>query len=145
MKAIKTFEIGSKPFFSTIDGYVSKDIDKLHIMDTWKYLNTNVLRAKIGEKDNFFFKNMSKDEFIQDALDSKTPMRVGKFLVKDFAEYLGMNIEDLKRCEPLINELDNKHLYEKIIYESYIKNGDWTLTDKQLQKAYNTYKKYRKQ
>ena len=39
--------------------------------------------------------------------------------------------------------MDNNHAYEKIIYDSYIENNDFYLTESQLNRAYKEYKKYR--
>ena len=143
MRAIKTFIIGSRAFFSNIEGYESKDIDQLCIMDEFKFRG-NVLNGKIGNKDIFFFRNLDKEGFIQDALDSNVPMRVGKFLVPEFAEYLGLTIDDLKRLQQLIDDIDDRHLYEREIYKNYIKNGGFYLTDEQRDSTYKLYKLKRK-
>lgn len=142
MKPIKTFIIGSRVFFSEIKGFLPKDYDELNLMDRFNF-NGNVLHCKIHGKDVFFFRNMDKEGFIKDALDSNVPMRVGKFLVPEFAVYLGMTIDDLKRLKPLFDAMDEKHKYEKVIYSAYIKNKAFRLTDGQRQKAYEAYKESR--
>ena len=141
MKQIKKFKMGSSYFFHSIPGFKSKDADELILMDNWVVPNTNVLncRSNISGKDIFFFKNMSKTEFLEDALRSKVPMRAGKFLVKEFAEHLGMTIQDLEKLEPLFLAMDEKHTYEKLIYDAYIANQGWFLTDDQLADAYKEY------
>ena len=80
---------------------------------------------------------------IKDALMSKSGMVIGKFLVLEFINELNMTIEDLKTLKPLIERLDEKHLYEKVIYDSYIQNNDFYLTQEQLDEAYKIYKLYR--
>ena len=72
-----------------------------------------------------------------------TPMNVGKFLNKEFAEYIGLDIKHLARLKPIFKKLDEKHLYEKVIFESYIKNNGFYLTEEQRLRAYEEYKKYR--
>ena len=67
-------------------------------------------------------------------------MQLGKFLVPTFVEAIGFTIEDLKKLQPLADNLDDKRKYEKVIYDSYIQNNDFALTDEQLQKAYLEYK-----
>lgn len=143
MKVIKKFTIGSKVFFSSINEFIPHDDDTLCIMDEWELQNTNVLRSYKDKQDTFYFKNMSLQEFIDDTLNCNTPMRAGKFLVPEFAQYLNMTIDDLKKLKPLFDKIDNKHKYEKIIYESYIENDGFYLTKKQIQKAYDEYKQYR--
>lgn len=142
---MNTFIIGSTYFFKDkFNDFESKDIDELNILD--RPLNVSdksvkVLNAKIGNKDIFFYWPLSKEEFIQDTLNSDLPMKVGKFLIKEFAkDYLKMSISDLKRFEKTFEKIDDKHKYEKLIYEYFIENNDWFLTDEQLIKVYNIYK-----
>lgn len=56
-------------------------------------------------------------------------MQLGKFLVPTFIEAIGFTIDDLKKLQPLLDNLDDKHKYEKVIYNTYIQNNDFTLTD----------------
>jgi hypothetical protein len=70
-------------------------------------------------------------------------MVVGKFLVPEFCAAIGFTIEDLPQLKPLIDILDNKHKYEEIIFNSYLKNGSFTLTDEQRERAYKSYKNSR--
>ena len=145
MKTTKQFIIGSNVFFADYyDDYISHDIDELHIMDNWSIKNTNVLNLKNNDKDIFYFKDMSKQEFINDTLTCNTPMRVGKFLVPEFAQHLNMTIDDLKQLKPMIDKLDDKHKYEQLIYDFYIENNDFILTEKQRDIVYDEYKKYRR-
>lgn len=137
------FNIGSNVFFKDYDDYVIKDYDMLCIMDNWLLKTTNVLNSKKDKNDIFYFKDMTLEEFIEDTLTCKTPLRVGKFLIPEFVEYIHMTIKDLQKLEKRFDELDDKHKYEKVIYDSYIKNNSFTLTDEQRQRAYAEYKKYR--
>lgn len=143
MNIIKKFKIGSNAFFDSFDDFKSKDNDVLCIMNDWLVDNTNVLKTKTNNDDVFYFKNMTLQQFIDDTLNCDTPMRVGKFLVPEFAQHLNMTIDDLKILEPLFDKLDDNHKYEKIIYDSYIKNNGFYMTKIQLQKAYDEYKRYR--
>lgn len=137
------FNIGSNVFFKDYDDYVIKDYDMLCIMDNWLLETTNVINSKKDKNDIFYFKDMTLEEFIEDTLTCKTPLRVGKFLIPEFVEYIHMTIKDLQKLEKRFDELDDKHKYEKVIYDSYIKNNSFTLTDEQRQRAYAEYKKYR--
>ena len=67
-------------------------------------------------------------------------MAAGKFLVPEFCKEIGSTVEDLPKLAPLISNLDTKHEYEKIIFDSYIQNGDFVLTQEQRDKAYESYK-----
>ena len=80
---------------------------------------------------------------IQDALKQELPMVVRRFLIPPFNKAIDFTIEDLPRLKPLRDKLDDKHLYEKIIYESYLENNSFTLTEDQRLKAYKKYKETR--
>ena len=140
MKPIKTFIIGSRAFFTGMDGYVPKDYDELNIMDKFPFKG-NVLNMKMNGKDAFFFRDMDKEGFIKDTLECGIPMRIGKFLVPEFAEYLGMTIADLKRLSTVIENIDEKHRYEKVIYDAYLENNEFCLNEKQRAEAYKEYLK----
>ena len=142
MKTIKKIAIGSSVFFSEYKDYKSKDKDVLAIMDTF-IPHKNSLNMKIKGEDVFLYRNMSKQRFIQDAFASGVPMRAGKFLVPEFAEYIGMEISDLKRLAPLFDQMDETHKYERVIFNAYIDNNSFTLTNEQRDGAYEEYKKTR--
>lgn len=143
MKPIVTFDMGSSIFFNGFDDYDSKDADKLCIMDTFTVKGTNVLNMRLNGEDVFFYKNMSKEEFIKDTIDSNVPMRVGKFLIPEFCEYIGFEISDYDKLKTMFDNLDEKHRYEIIIRDSYIENGGFFLTDEQRLRAYEEYKRER--
>ena len=67
----------------------------------------------------------------------------GRFLIPELNAEFGIELEDLKIVENLIDKLDNKHLYFKKIYEYYLENKKMILTDEQRNAAYEVYKKYR--
>ena len=87
---------------------------------------------------------MTKEEFIQDVRDSGVSMRAGKFLVPEFAEFIGLTIEDLKSMSDLFRHFDLFHQYEEVIYDFYIENNGFFLTDEQREIAYNKYREYKK-
>lgn len=67
-------------------------------------------------------------------------MQIGKFLVPEFVQEIGFTIEHLKKLKPLAEKLDGRHKYEKVIYDAYIENGAFKLTEEQRSKAYEQYK-----
>lgn len=134
--------VGSKAFFSCYKDFKPKDTDYLQLIDTGDIF-TNFLQMHADNFCCFEYVRKSKEEMIHDALESKLGMNIGKFLVKEFIDEIGLTISDLKLLKPLIDILDDKHKYEKIIYDAYIENNDFILTDKQRSNAYKIYKKYR--
>lgn len=131
--------IGSKAFFYGIKGFRPSDTDMLYLEDNPKDYNY-VKQIRISGNCKYYWKNMPKEDFISYALSKGPAMQLGKFLVPSFVEAIGFTIEDLKKLQPLADNLDDKHKYEKVIYDSYIENGEFKLTDEQLQKAYLEYK-----
>lgn len=136
--------IGSQYFFSCYDDFSSKDIDELIIIDTDEFKQ---MRQITGQGRCFFQlrRHDTVQEYIDWALQSKVGMVIGKFLIPEFVAQIGMNIEDLKQLAPLVDRLDDKHKYEKIIYDYYILNNDFYLTDEQRLVAYESYKESRKE
>ena len=141
-KVTHTFTVGSSAFFFNMSDFKSKDIDKVCFLDLPVFGNKIMNIRKDGD-DVFFLHDSGKDNLLEQCLREDNPMGAGKFLVPKFAEHIGLTIEDLKRLKPLINKLDENHYYEKIIYDSYIENNGFYLTDEQLNLAYKEYKKVR--
>ncbi len=133
--------MGSRYFFSKYVDFTSHDVDTIELVNTREFRDKRVIRGQ--GKDIFQLRRKPKEELIKDALNSKLPMVVGKFLIKEFNEDIGFTIEDLKLLKPLIDAIDEKHNYEKIIYDAYLENGKFELTQEQRDAAYAEYKKYR--
>lgn len=134
--------VGSNVFFKDIEGFNSKDTDILELVDNptdFKYLR----QFRFKDKCVFQWRNMPVDEFIDAELLMNVPMSVCKFLCPEFIKLKGLTIEQLKRLQPLVDKMDEKHMYLKTIYDFYIANNDFTLTDEQLNEAYKMYLKYR--
>lgn len=72
-------------------------------------------------------------------------MKAGKFLVPEFANYIGLTIDDLKILEPMFRNMDEKHKYEEVIYDAYVSNNAFILTNEQRKKAFEIYINTRKQ
>lgn len=139
----KTIKIGSRVFFECMTDYVPKDEDFMAIQDVWLPRMRHVLNLRKDGKDIFFWSPLSKEEFIKDTIDSNVPMRVGKFLVPEFCEYISFEISDYDKLKSMFDNLDEKHRYEIIIRDSYIENGGFFLTDEQRLRAYDEYKRER--
>lgn len=134
------FKVGSQYFFSTYSDFTPGDIDYVEFEEHPK-LYKNVMQFRKNDKSLCLFKwrKMSADEFVEYTLRSKLPMELGKFLVPEVAEHLGFTIDHLKRLKSVADRLDDKHKYEKIIYDSYISNNGFFLTQEQRDEAYREY------
>jgi hypothetical protein len=136
--------VGSRYFFSCYEDFRPHDKDEIEIVETNKFLHSSQKR-KGGNCYIQIRKWETTDQYIRCAIRSKKGIVVGKFLVPKFCEAIGMTIEDLPKLQPLIDKLDPLHQYEKIIYEGYIENNSFTLTDEQRLTAYESYKQIRKE
>ena len=130
--------VGSNVFFKDIEGFTSKDTDILEFVNKPTDFK-NVRQFKFPDKCVFQWRKMPIDELIDVTLFRNFPMEVGKFLVPEFIKEFKLSIDDLKRLEPIIKNLDDKHKYEEVIFRSYLENGDFILTDEQREEAYRIY------
>ena len=119
---MKTILVGSSYFFKSFEGFKSKDTDRVVLIEHPVGFK-NVRQTSGSGSCLFEWRKMTADEFVEYALTKGPAMQIGKFLVPEFCEEIGFTIEHLKKLEPLVEKLDVKHGYEKIIYNSYIKNG----------------------
>ena len=136
-----TFLTGSQVFFKEYEDYQPKDIDKIEIIEDD---NTDWSFRQFTLKGKCVFqikKRNSVNEYIKDAYKAGCGMVVARFLSPEFINYINMEVKELLLLSSFINALDEKHLYLKTIWESYIENNAFTLTDEQRLKAYNEYKK----
>jgi hypothetical protein len=142
MNIKKKILIGSQAFFKDVyEDYKSHDVDYICFVEN-PTLFKDFMNIRGKGEDMFFFRDMTKDEFIEYSIKhcEKTPMAAGKFLIPELADYLGITIEDLKKFETFFNEIDPRHSYEKVIYDAYITNGKFQIGKRQLNKAYKLYK-----
>ena len=139
-------KIGSAPFFESYSDYKPHDTDYMVFVDEV----TKVLKIVVTEdnkrEDWFYYKKgITKEELIEYELEhcKQKPCHAGKFLIPDVVEYFGITLDDLRQFEEFFENLDFKHTYEKIIYDAYIENNAFTLTQEQRDAAYNDYKEKR--
>ena len=142
VNVIKEFKMGSSIFFGLYPDYKSKDVDILAITDL-PLFGKPMMNMKLNGDDIFFMGLEDKDILIEKTIESKVPMRVGKFLIPEFCEYIGFEISDYDKLSECFDNLDEKHRYEIIIRDAYIKNGKFELTDEQRMRAYEEYKRER--
>lgn len=138
--------MGSTYFFKEYPDFRPKDLDYWAIEDfDEKHYFKLLVRSKPSNEEYYIFKKVSKEEHIQRALTDRVPMVVGKFLIPEFCNEIGFTIEDLPKMKPLIDTIDTKHDYERVIFEAYLENGAFVLTKEQRDMAYKSYKETRNQ
>jgi hypothetical protein len=140
---MKEILVGSSYFFSSYEDFHSTDRDVVVLVDDndeFHYCREIHIR-----KEMCMFQVVKRDpkEHIAHINEYGSPMQIGKFLVPEFSSEIGFSFDDIHLLKRSIDMLDDRHTYEKIIYESYIKNGDFVLTQEQRDEAFEEYKRTR--
>lgn len=138
----KIILIGSAAIFKNIEGFVPNDYDILIWTDASKYC-TKWRRVGLSGIDVLEMKSdMSKQEIIESQVTKTAPeMCFGLFLCAEFAELIGLTIDDLTNIYPFFcARFNKKHKYFDTVYNAYIANNGFTMTDEQLQEAYAIYR-----
>jgi hypothetical protein len=142
MSTLKRIVVGSKAFFSSFDDFKPLDTDVLVIMDNPpKGKKYQFIRMR--NTDYFIYKKMPKNEFIHFFITTKLPMRATIFLIPEVIEFFELTINDLNLLQNVFYHMDDKHSYEKLIYDFYRQNNGFYLTEEQLKAAYEDYKSKR--
>lgn len=136
---------GSKLFFDKFEDYKSKDVDYIEIIENADFKFKKRTYDETENADVFQIKKTDKDFLIDCYLAYSSPISVCAFLSPEVSKELGISIEDLQKLKPLMyrKDLDEKHHYLKMIFDFYLENESFTLTDEQRLAAYNDYKKSR--
>ena len=145
----KKFIAGSFYFFKDMPDFELHDLDYVIITDEMfqDYHHIYWIEGGIG-KDYFYWKKNTPEWHVKNLLaENAFALDIARVLIPGVSKELGFTTEHLKQVKPILNKLEgqfgNKYDYYKIIYEAYIENGDFILTDEQRLKAYTEYKKYR--
>lgn len=140
--------IGSAVFFSGFPDYNPKDYDYMIFCDKEKSTDVNeILRIfnKNNKIERSFTTYNTKEQFIKRLKEHNNPSTVfGGFLCPKFCEKINFTLDDLKSLKYYVDNLDDKHKYQQVIYDAYIENNSFTLTEEQLNHAYQVYKDARK-
>lgn len=130
--------VGSRAFFSDIDGFKSKDRDYVEFVENphdYKYRKEYSMRGIC----NFLYKKQDVKSLVEKTIESGDALAVGKFLVPEVARELNAGVQDILPLEPLLDKLDKKHQYERVIFDAIKENGSFEITEEQRKKAYEVY------
>lgn len=134
--------VGSRAFFSGMEGFKSKDYDYLELVEnptTFKWRREQSLRGTC----TFQFKKEPPADMVRRTLDCGDALLVGKFLVPEAAQAIGATVVDILPLETLLPKLDEKHEYVAVIFAAVKQNGSFELADEQRAAAYEAYRKVR--
>ena len=142
----KQIIIGSRAFFEGMPEFTPKDTDTLVWVSDPKGF-THYRQTAISGQHIIEWRAMPKSELLAYSMrDKANGLEFGKFIVTDFAELIGLTIDDLKRLRDYyVKKIDDKYQYQLAICDAYIANNAFTLTDEQREKAYAIYTQARKE
>ena len=140
---MEKYLVGSRYFFENEPDFNSKDYDYVTLVDNPVTFKDYRQLTGLGHC-LFDWRRMSAEEFVDFTLNYCHPMTIGKFLVPEFAREIGLTLDLLKKLQPKVNQLNKSHRYEKIIFESYLENGEFELTEEQRHRAYVEYTEARR-
>lgn len=144
---MKYYLAGSNFFFSVYPDFKPKDIDLILVVDK----DSTLLNGKScgryfmgGNLEAFIW---SKSNTIADCIKNIKidPKFTAALLIPQFCNDMGFTIDALKKLKTYYDyyDEDHKHYYIKMIYDAYIKNNGFFLTDDQRKEVYKNYKKAR--
>lgn len=138
----KVYITGSKYFFSKYPGFKPKDEDKIIITEISPIpsipFNQSMVIRGYGQ-DNYYFKPMTADQWIEYTLKANIPMAIARFLNKDFCQDFGITFSHLEKLKDLVEHMDPKHEYLKYIFNIILNNKSWNLSEEVLDEAYKIY------
>lgn len=140
-------QAGSRAFFSGMEGFVPHDSDVVCVCGEGEHQNFLYKRSFPNKQERgceFHIVLTDKDKLIRWELKHGRPMCLGHYLLPEFCQLFGITLEDFEKLRPLYERLDKFHLYERIIFDAYIENGEMTLTERQRKAAFDEYLNERK-
>lgn len=134
---------GSNVFFKDIKGFYPHDTDWVMIDETLDIKDKYIIRYRPGA-DYFVYSKLTREEFLNIMKnDYGSPLKLCVVILPEIIKLYKINIDHLKSLKSKRDQLPEKYEYLGIIYDSYIENNDFYLTDEQLMKSYEKYKQYR--
>ena len=117
-------------------------IDKITLVDTtingwWKFIDV------INNVNYFEWQKHTLNEWIDKLTSTNDNIRVSTFLVPDFINQIKGNLtieEYLNKIKPLFNNLEDKYSWVVYVYNAYVNNKAFVLTNAQRESAYKMYK-----
>jgi hypothetical protein len=138
----RRYIVGSRAFFEGMPGFKPKDVDILVLVKRSDFFKNSRERHGNG-RCLFEWVDRSRKKWLSALMETSLPMEVGKVLVPDVARHIGLTIDDLKALHNQFEQLDARHKYERMIYDYYILNGGFFLTDEQRNNAFEEYRQER--
>lgn len=134
----KEYQVGSRLFFDGMPGYNPKDSDYVMLVEN-PTIFENCMTVRGENKDIFLWRKTNAEEFVDMTIRMGTPMLAGKFLNKELCEDAGMTRQVFGKLKPLFDNMDDRHTYQKLIFDHILKTWDFDIPDKTRNIAFLTY------
>lgn len=139
---IKKFLTGSRLYFTGLDGFNPHDTDYILIVD-----DLNVFKKHTSNNCTcyFIYRLSTVKNTVSYLIAKNSPLGCASLLQPEFANYIGLTIEKLSDnnlCK-LFKQMPLKYQYLNFIYNSYIENNGFFITEEQRLKAFELYKNSR--
>jgi hypothetical protein len=135
--------VGSRYFFTGIEGFTPHDYDFVKIVDKVKVIGKRDIHTHTNGVCVNNIEKMDVEEFIKYSR-SNNPFLGCSLLIPELCDEIGCNFFNYsEHILSLLKKLSKKYSYYIVIYNSYLKNGKMKLTNEQRQQAYLQYLKYR--
>lgn len=131
--------VGSNYFFSCYENFKSKDIDEIEIIPEDADVDFNFLRYTHSTAHCLF--EIKKSDKYKDWVlgNARNNLHIASFFIPEFCKEMGYTLKDLSDVSVRLSQLSPNHQYYRAIYNAYIENGSFTLTDEQRDAAYKIY------
>jgi hypothetical protein len=131
--------VGSKLFFSTMEGFKPSDLDFMEIKKESNSITKKQYKLYDNDYITYYFKD--KETLLnwhrrirKEAIDAT------HLLVPQIAELFELTIEDVRSIlDDAIPKLKPSWSYQQIIWNAYKSNNAFTLTQEQREAAYQEY------
>lgn len=135
-------KIGSWVFFDQFLDYKIHDLDYC-VFENNIYKHTYNKETK---EDIHVLPSNNKSELIKyfKNIRGKNTTMISIFLYPEVIKELNITIDDLKEIKQQIEPLKTIKPYLYAIYEFYLENNEMSLTQEQIEKAYEIYKEFKK-
>ena len=125
----KEYLVGSRLFFDGMPDYNPKDSDYVMLVENPTIFN-DCMTVRGDKKDIFLWRKTDAEEFVDMTIRLGTPMLAGKFLNKELCVDIRMTQQLFRRLKPLFDNMDDKHAYQKPVFDHILKTWDFDIPDK---------------
>lgn len=131
---------GSTYFFGSLPFFKGRDVDYVEVVDDQ---SIDIVKLREPGTDVFRVRRMPIEDRLARDSEVQATSRICNYLVPEIAAELGFTPDMLDRIKPIVDRLRPRYSYLGVIYEGYVENGSFTLTEEQRMAAFEEYRRSR--